>query len=653
MASLYTQEAQEGEAGPVEQTNASDAPPFPSLRALDFDLADLWCHSLLEQPIEGNVEALFEELEKIIPRLTPLNISDDDDEDMPQSSNDDDAAAKAKKTEQTVGIRMRMLEVWQDVLTLQFEEDETEGSETQTSTPSAQLVFPDPGGTAEAISTIRNRLRLLFEKLKAEKGQNNDDDYHCLRRSLLAVEDVLDFEATLTSITNKSSPPAPSKGASATKSPATTNEWLDQLSEMLKNLSQTFLDDNVPVPGALASVARFVLQLVTDRQTESPPSPSPLTQDSAITDHHDDNDEVSDEDIAKVQQGLHNLYGRPESPFYIAQLQEDARQLLLNWSTQDLEIPKLIQLGYLTGKKITTSTGTDSANTSFDTAVQGAGVDVEVQTESSVQPANDVATNQAKEGVARRPQNGSDSETALEDILRKKVQGRPSKVADQIWGNSKKRRNADTNSSIIAPGYMDDEDDGGGKQRATARKQKRHDTSQTKRKDPPAPTAATSAASGRTSPSKLKPPPQYPSQPKPTPSSRNSKKPTSLQVSSKAEDENSRKRRATGSNQVAHRRASDPTKKTRTDVQKKSPSSKRSRSQEPVVVTKNQVARKKQKKNSKMPTEADILEAISRGIGTYGYGNWTMIQKRSGGILKQLTGSQIKEKAESLTALTV
>lgn len=50
---------------------ASDPPhphPHPhshlSLRSIDLDVADLWCHSLLEQRMESsNIEAMFGELE--------------------------------------------------------------------------------------------------------------------------------------------------------------------------------------------------------------------------------------------------------------------------------------------------------------------------------------------------------------------------------------------------------------------------------------------------------------------------------------------------------------------------------------------------------------------------------------------------------------
>ncbi|CAJ1965327.1 unnamed protein product [Cylindrotheca closterium] len=660
------QEIQKGDGAGV------DAPPFPSLRALDFDVADLWCHSVLEQPIDSNVEALFEELEKIIPRLTPLNASDEDNEDMTGASNPDAATAKARKTEHLVGIRMRMLEVLQDVLTLQFEQDEMEGSETQTSSPSAQLVFPNPGATVETISTIRDRLRWLFEKLKAMKRQSNGDGYHRLRRSLLAVEQVLDFEAKLTTMSNDKGPTPTSKGkgASATKSLTTKNKWLDQLSEMLKSLTKTFLEDDVPVPDALASVASFVLQLVINHDTEStPPSPSPLTQDdSVIGDGHDLSEGVSEEDIVKVQQGLQNLYGRPASPFYIAQLQEDARQLLLNWSTQDLEIPKLIQLGYLTGKQVTTKGST----TSFNTVVQAAGADVETQNES-VEPANNGATNQEKEVVARRPQNDLDSEATLIDTLRKNSQGRTSEVVGQIWGKSKRRRNVDTNGILVATLHGDGEDDGGGKQGAMVRKQKGRDNSRAKAKDPPAAIAASSTTSTSnrrtTSPSKLKPPPVYPSQFNPEPSTSNRRttspskpkpppvypsqvnpapSPVTSQVSN-AEDEDSLKQRAFSNKQIANSRASYPTQKTRTDVPK-STSSKRSRSQEPGFAKKQ--SRKKRKRRL-VPTRADVLEAISQGIATYGFGNWTMIQKRSGGILKHMTGTDIKKAAEEVTALKV
>ncbi|KAL3939837.1 MAG: hypothetical protein SGBAC_005515 [Bacillariaceae sp.] len=583
MPSLHMQGIQEGEKAD---------PPFPSLRALDFDLADLWCHSLLAQPLERNVEALFEELEKIIPRLTPLNISDEDDankEDVQKASNND--AAKAMRTEQSVGIRMRMLEVWQDVLTLEFQEDDAEGSETQTSTPSPQLIFTDPSNTSEGISILRKRLQLLFEKLKIGKERSNDDGYHRLRRSLLAVEEVLDFEARLTSRTNQ--------------------KWLGQLSENLKTLTKTFLDNSVPVPDALASIGSFVLELVVVHRTESPPSPSPLTQDSAIADDHDDSDQVTDEDIAKVQQGLCNLYSRPASPFYIVQLQEEVRQLLLNWSTNRLEIPKLVRMGYLTGKQVTTCAKSPPSSS------DGEAMDYE------------------KENGTGLPQNGSDSETTLGDGLHKKKQSRTSEVVGQICGSSKTRRNTDTIGVILSTGYMEDESE---MQRASPHKQKRTSTSNTKRKDPSAKTAP------MTSPPRLKSPPHYPSQAQPA----NSKKPTSSQIIN-AEDEDRHKRGATYNKQVTHRRSSGPTRRTRIEVRKK-PSAKRSLSHGSSIAKKE--VRKKQKRKP-VPTEEDVLEEIRQGIATYGYGNWTMIQKRSGGILKHLTGSQIKEVAEAVTAVTV
>jgi hypothetical protein len=50
----------------------------------------------------------------------------------------------------------------------------------------------------------------------------------------------------------------------------------------------------------------------------------------------------------------------------------------------------------------------------------------------------------------------------------------------------------------------------------------------------------------------------------------------------------------------------------------------------------------------KKPLPQQVTDAIRKGVSKYGYGNWTIIQKRSGGILKHLTGADIKGNANSL-----
>jgi hypothetical protein len=53
----------------------------------------------------------------------------------------------------------------------------------------------------------------------------------------------------------------------------------------------------------------------------------------------------------------------------------------------------------------------------------------------------------------------------------------------------------------------------------------------------------------------------------------------------------------------------------------------------------------------KKPLPEQVTDAIRNGVAKYGHGNWTIIQKRSGGILKHLTGADIKEHAMRLAEL--
>lgn len=60
------------------------------------------------------------------------------------------------------------------------------------------------------------------------------------------------------------------------------------------------------------------------------------------------------------------------------------------------------------------------------------------------------------------------------------------------------------------------------------------------------------------------------------------------------------------------------------------------------------VSAARSEKRKRRVTQAQVVEAIKKGIAKYGHGNWTIIQKRSGGILKHMTAAEVRENAESL-----
>lgn len=694
-AILHTQQEEES-TGSLQMMDPSR--PFPSLRSLDLDMADFWSHLVLQQPIESNLEDILEELEKIVPRLNPLNIFKDDDDDEDEASNDENKDSDLKKTEQSVASRMRMLHVFQDVVTLELQKDSDEPS---------SVIFEDPCLATEDILNLRNRLESALAKLHPRSSDPKSQDYERICESLSALGGVLSALATLATLA-QNSPSSKPKAGEVTKSPPSSKaEWLEELSETLKSMTSKYFEDDIPVPDALASVSSFVLQLVAARQTkdQAPPSPSPLTQDSAIADRHldGDDDDVSDDVIAKVQQGLVNLYGRRESPYYIVQLQQDIQKLLLHWSTNVLELPKLTKLGYLTGKAINTTTSSAGADASSDTVNQGAAasVDVEVQTETNAdEPGMEVEEQTEKNATEPSHEaNDSDSETTLGNSNRRKVgQEDTSDVVNQIWSNSKNRSEESAPRDPPAPRFhsptkpsaapttsysnlqptplhkvkpppqhsaqkkpepsaqrkkpsqelsSDEEND---KHKPNAMDNKQMEPPQASNPKETKETSKPQAQNLKPPPVypdqmqpaiSLKPPPVYPSKKQPTPSPKPSKK-RSLQLSSDEEDEEP-KPKAAKPPTVESRRASDPTETRGVETNKSRVThNQRARSQEPST---RKPVRKKQKKTT---TEADILQAIQQGVATYGYGNWTMIKKKSGGILKNLTGSQIKQMASSM-----
>jgi hypothetical protein len=83
---LEAEDAVEGEA-PEDAENT-----LVSLRQIDEDVAEWWCHYIFQQPLKENVDALFQDLEKVLPRIKPIQ------KDSP------------------LGTRFSFLEVWHDFL---------------------------------------------------------------------------------------------------------------------------------------------------------------------------------------------------------------------------------------------------------------------------------------------------------------------------------------------------------------------------------------------------------------------------------------------------------------------------------------------------------------------------------------------------------